>query len=125
MRITDIIVEQDIISQIKKDYQRGYDAVDNIVNPAKWGSSDKKQPAQAKELDSLTVKQTLKIVVDGRRVYDQERQTLTQLANQVRSGAIETKQNAEQVSAILKLAAAGKPLNDQQRAVISAFAQER
>lgn len=114
----------DIISQVKQDYQRGYDAVDKFVNPAKWGSSDQKQPTKSKELDLLTVKQTLKTVIDGRRIYDQERQTLIQLANQVRSGSVETKQNAEQVSAILKMAAAGKPINDQQRAVITAFSKE-
>ena len=124
MRITEIVIEQGLLSQIKKDYQKGYDAVDKIVNPSKWGSQDQKNVA-GKELDDLTVKQTLKMVVDGRRVYDQERQTLTQLADQVRSGSIETKQNAEQLAAVLKSAAASKPLNDQQRAVVSAFAQER
>lgn len=120
MRINDIIVEQGLISQIKKDYQRGYDAVDRVMNPAKWGTGSGKD-STVKDLD---VRDSLKTAVNGGRIYEQDRKILLSLAQQVQSGKVQTKQDPQQVQAVLKMAANNRPLNDQQRSVLAVFSKE-
>lgn len=125
MRISDIVVEQGIISQIKKDYDRGYDAVDKIVNPKRWGEQPAATDKTTAAIDPLDVKDAVQTLIQGKPVYEDQRLMLLKLAKQLQAGAVETKQDPEQLAAILKFAAAGKPINDQQRAILSQFLKER
>ncbi len=125
MRISDIVVETGVLGQIKQDYDRGYNAVDRILNLKRWAEKSGKAQTGGASNNNLDVKDAVQAVIQGKRIYEDQRQTLLKLAQQLKADQIQTQQNSQQVAAILKYAAEGKPLNDQQRAVLTQFLKER
>lgn len=126
MRITDIIVEAGIIDAVKaaqknysQSYKKGFDSVDRVLNPKRWGDSDKNSD------DNLDVTDAINRVINGQRIYDQDQQALSTAAGQIKSGKSQTKLDSDQLTAALTAAANGKPLNDQQKALLSSYLKER
>lgn len=124
MRITEIVVETGFIDQFKSavatNKQRGFDAVDRIVNPAKWGSNTK--PATINS--NVSIKDAVTRAANKQRIYNDDETALMAASKSVESGDIETKQDVRQLSQILKIAATGRGLSDPQRQVLSNFLKE-
>lgn len=124
MRIKDLISENDVLGQIKKDYQRGYDAVDKILNPRRWGEGPSSSNRDTANLDQLDIKDTVSRVINGARLYDQDQQLLKTLSVQIKTGEMPTKQNAQSLAIALKTAAQSQTVSDSQRALLSQFLKE-
>lgn len=125
MRITEVITEAGIIDAVKAaqksyatGYQKGFDKVDRVLNPKRWGSG------ADSEQDNSAIKDALEKVIAGRRIYDADQQALISAAKSVQAGKIETKLNPQQLAAILKSVAQQKPADQQQLAQLKQFSQE-
>ena len=127
MKIRDIVVEAPgVIAGMKQDYQRGFDAVDKVLNPKRWGEEDRiKNPATAsKPVNKLDLRDALNTAATGRSLHLKDQQAINQAYAQIKSGKLQTDQDTDLLLPALKAAGALQQLTPQQQQMLKAFAQE-
>ena len=129
MKIRDIIVEAPgLISKLKQGpgYQQGYDRVDKILNPKRWGEEDKVQdsPNAGKPINKLDLRDALKLAASGGSLYLKDQQVIKQAHAQIKSGGLKTNQDTSVLLPALKTAGDLQKLSPQQAQILTAFSQE-
>jgi hypothetical protein len=127
MKIRDIVVEAPgVLSTMKKDYQRGFDAVDKVLNPKRWGEEDRELDSTTdhKPINKLDLRDAVKLSVSGGKLYLKDQQVLKQAYAQIKSGELETNQNTDLLLPALKAAGNLQKLSPQQAQALTAFSQE-
>jgi DNA-binding NarL/FixJ family response regulator len=127
MKIRDIVTEAPgVLASIKQDYNKGYDAVDKVLNPKRWGETDKPSAATAStaSVDTLDFRDALNAAASGKQLYNRDVDTLKQAYSQIKAGTLEIKQDSAQVLVALKTAIGLQKLNPQQRQLLIAVAKD-
>jgi DNA-binding NarL/FixJ family response regulator len=125
MRATEFIIEAGVLGDIKKDYQSGYDAVAKVLNPKRWGDTDKSDDSSsAAPVNKLDLRDALNLVAAGKTMYLKDQQILKQAHAQIKSGKFKVNQDSEQLLAALDSAKNLQKLSPQQQQILLAFAQD-
>lgn len=126
MRISDIILEEPgVLSTMRKDYQRGFDAVDRVLNPKRWGQDDAvDSKASSGAVNKLDLRDAVNSVIAGSTIYERDQQVLKQAHAQIKAGKFSVNQDAEELLAALQAAIKLQKLAPQQQQVLSAFAKD-
>ena len=127
MKIRDIVLEAPgVIASIKQDYKKGFDAVDKVLNPKRWGEEDRAtDPAAAsKPINKLDLQDALKLAISGGSLYLKDQQTIKQAYTQIKIGKLKTNQDTDVLLPALKTAGDLQKLSPQQQQILTAFSQE-
>jgi DNA-binding NarL/FixJ family response regulator len=127
MKIRDVVTEAPgVLASIKQDYNKGYDAVDKVLNPQRWGETDKPSAATASTapVDTLNFRDALNAAAAGKQLYNQDVDTLKQAHSQIKAGTLEIRQDSAQVLAALKTAINLQKLSPQQQQLLIAVAKD-
>jgi hypothetical protein len=127
MKIRDIVTEAPgVIAGVKQDYKKGFDAVDKVLNPKRWGEEDRvADPAAAsKSINKLDLKDALKLAASGGSLYLKDQQAIKQAYAQIKSGQLATNQDTGVLLPALKTAGDLQKLSPQQQQTLTAFSQE-
>lgn len=126
MRISDIILEEPgVLSTMRKDYQRGFDAVDRVLNPKRWGQDDAvDSKASSGAVNKLDLRDAVNSVIAGSTIYERDQQVLKQAHAQIKAGKFSVNQDSEELLAALQAAIKLQKLAPQQQQVLSAFAKD-
>jgi hypothetical protein len=127
MKIRDIVTEAPgVLAGIKQDYNKGFNAVDKVLNPKRWGEEDRAaDPAAAsKPVNKLDLQDALKLAASGATLYLKDQQAIKQAYAQVKSGKLTTSQDTDVLLSALKSAGDLQKLSPQQAQSLTAFGQE-
>jgi hypothetical protein len=127
MKIKDIVTEAPgVLAGIKQDYNKGFNAVDKILNPKRWGEEDRvADPAAAsKPVNKLDLQDALKLAASGATLYLKDQQAIKQAYAQIKSGKLTTSQDTDVLLSALKTAGDLQKLSPQQAQSLTAFGQE-
>jgi hypothetical protein len=127
MKIRDIVSEAPgVLAGIKQDYNKGFNAVDKVLNPKRWGEEDRvADPAAAsKPINKLDLQDALKLAASGGSLYLKDQQAIKQAYAQVKSGKLTTSQDTDVLLSALKTAGDLQKLSPQQQQSLTAFSQE-
>ena len=127
MKIRDIVLEAPgVLAGIKQDYNKGFDAVDKVLNPKRWGEEDRvADPAVAsKPINKLDLQDALKLAASGSSLYLKDQQAIKQAYAQIKSGKLTTNQDPDVLLPALKSAGNLQKLSPQQAQTLTAFSQE-
>jgi hypothetical protein len=127
MKIRDVVSEAPgVLAGIKQDYNKGFNAVDKVLNPKRWGEEDKDtDPAVAsKPINKLDLRDALKLAASGGSLYLKDQQAIKQAYAQIKSGQLETNQDTDVLLPALKSAGDLQKLSPQQQQILTAFSQE-
>ena len=126
MRINELIKEAGVLAGIKQDYNKGFNAVDKVLNPKRWGEEDRAaDPAAAsKPVNTLDLRDALKLAASGGSLYLKDQQAIKQAYAQIKSGKLKTGQDTDLLLPALKTAGDLQKLSPQQQQILSAFAQD-
>jgi hypothetical protein len=127
MKIRDIVTEAPgVLAGIKQDYNKGFNAVDKILNPKRWGEEDRAaEPAAAsKPVNKLDLQDALKLAASGATLYLKDQQAIKQAYAQIKSGKLTTSQDTDVLLSALKTAGDLQKLSPQQAQSLTAFGQE-
>jgi hypothetical protein len=127
MKIRDIVTEAPgVLAGIKQDYNKGFNAVDKVLNPKRWGEEDRAaDPAAAsKPVNKLDLQDALKLAASGSTLYLKDQQAIKQAYAQVKSGKLTTSQDTDVLLSALKSAGDLQKLSPQQQQSLTAFSQE-
>jgi hypothetical protein len=127
MKIKDIVTEAPgVLAGIKQDYNKGFNAVDKVLNPKRWGEEDRvADPAAAsKPINKLDLQDALKLAASGGSLYLKDQQAIKQAYAQVKSGKLTTSQDTDVLLPALKSAGDLQKLSPQQQQSLTAFSQE-
>jgi hypothetical protein len=127
MKIRDIVLEASgVLAGIKQDYNKGFDAVDKVLNPKRWGEEDRvANPAAAsKPINKLDLQDALKLAASGSSLYLKDQQAIKQAYAQIKSGKLTTNQDPDVLLPALKSAGDLQKLSPQQAQTLTAFSQE-
>jgi hypothetical protein len=125
MRASEFIIEAGVLAGMKQDYQKGFNAVDKVLNPKRWGDSDKSDDTvTAAPMNKLDLKDALNLAAAGKTIMLKDQQALKQAYAQIKSGEFKVRQDSEQLLPALDSAKNLKQLSPQQQQILSAFAQD-
>ena len=127
MKIRDIVTEAPgVLAGIKQDYNKGFNAVDKVLNPKRWGEEDRvANPAAAsKPINKLDLQDALKLAASGSSLYLKDQQAIKQAYAQIKSGKLTTNQDPDMLLPALKSAGDLQKLSPQQQQILTAFSQE-
>jgi hypothetical protein len=131
MKIRDIVTEAPgVLAGIKQDYNKGFNAVDKVLNPKRWGEEDRAaepaaEPAAAsKPVNKLDLQDALKLAASGATLYLKDQQAIKQAYAQIKSGKLTTSQDTDVLLSALKTAGDLQKLSPQQAQSLTAFGQE-
>jgi len=127
MKIRDIVSEAPgVLAGIKQDYNKGFNAVDKVLNPKRWGEEDRvADPAAAsKPINKLDLRDALKLAASGGSLYLKDQQAIKQAYAQIKSGQLATNQDTGVLLPALKSAGDLQKLSPQQQQILTAFSQE-
>ena len=127
MKIRDIVTEAPgVLAGIKQDYNKGFNAVDKVLNPKRWGEEDRAaEPAAAsKSVNKLDLQDALKLAASGATLYLKDQQAIKQAYARVKSGKLTTSQDTDVLLSALKTAGDLQKLSPQQAQSLTAFGQE-
>ena len=127
MKIRDIVTEAPgVLAGIKQDYNKGFNAVDKVLNPKRWGEEDRAaEPAAAsKPVNKLDLQDALKLAASGATLYLKDQQVIKQAYAQIKSGKLTTSQDTDVLLSALKSAGDLQKLSPQQAQSLTAFGQE-
>jgi len=127
MKIRDIVLEAPgVLAGIKQDYNKGFNAVDKVLNPKRWGEEDRvADPAAAsKPINKLDLRDALKLAASGGSLYLKDQQAIKQAYAQIKSGKLTTNQDPDVLLPALKSAGDLQKLSPQQVQTLTAFSQE-
>jgi hypothetical protein len=127
MKIRDIVTEAPgVLAGIKQDYNKGFNAVDKVLNPKRWGEEDRvADPAAAsKPVNKLDLQDALKLAASGATLYLKDQQAIKQAYAQIKSGKLTTSQDTDVLLSALKTAGDLQKLSPQQAQSLTAFGQE-
>ena len=126
MKIRDIVSEAPgVLAGIKQDYNKGFNAVDKVLNPKRWGEEDRvADPAAAsKPINKLDLQDALKLAASGGSLYLKDQQAIKQAYAQIKSGKLKTNQDTDVLLPALKSAGDLQKLSPQQAQTLTAFSQ--
>jgi hypothetical protein len=127
MKIRDIVTEAPgVLAGIKQDYNKGFNAVDKVLNPKRWGEEDRAADpaAVSKPVNKLDLRDALKLAASGSTLYLKDQQAIKQAYAQVKSGKLTTSQDTDVLLSALKSAGDLQKLSPQQAQSLTAFSQE-
>jgi hypothetical protein len=125
MRAREFVIEAGVLAGMKQDYQQGYDAVDKILNPKRWGEEDKPVDANTgKPINKLNLRDAVNLAAAGKTIYLKDQQVLKQAYVQIKSGEFEVRQDSAALLTALKSAANQQKLSPEQQQILTAFAQD-
>ena len=127
MKIRDIVLEAPgVLAGIKQDYNKGFNAVDKVLNPKRWGEEDRvADPAAAsKPINKLDLQDALKLAASGGNLYLKDQQAIKQAYAQIKSGKLTTNQDPDVLLPALKSAGDLQKISPQQQQTLTAFSQE-
>jgi hypothetical protein len=124
MRASEFVIEAGVIAGMKQDYQQGYDAVDRILNPKRWGEEGQSTDTADKPINKLNLKDAVNLAASGKTLYLKDQQALKQAYAQIKSGEFEVRQDAAVLLPALKAAANLQTVSPQQQQLLSAFAKD-
>ena len=125
MRINEVINEG-VIDNFKQGFEKGSSGMDRLLSPSKWfkksdapqATTASKQPAP-QSVSSKDASEVLSIVTAGGTLRNPEIRVLNQLYSDINAGNANPRINQKVVLPILQLVIKGKPLDDNQKAVLS------
>jgi hypothetical protein len=127
MKIKDIVTEAPgVLAGIKQDYNKGFNAVDTVLNPKRWGEEDRAADpaAVSKPVNKLDLQDALKLAASGSTLYLKDQQAIKQAYAQIKSGKLTTSQDTDVLLSALKSAGDLQKLSPQQQQSLTAFSQE-
>lgn len=123
MRINEV-VNEGVIDTFKQGYQKGSSGMDRLLSPSKWfdksnasQSNTKSQTPQS--VPSKDASEVLSVVTTGGVLRNPEIRVLNQLYNDIKSGNANPRIDQRAVLPILQLVIKEKPLDDNQKAVLT------
>jgi hypothetical protein len=123
MKAKEFIIEVEVLANIKKDYQAGRDAVARVLNPSRWGETDKTDNS-VEPVNKLNLRDAVNLAATGKKIYLKDQQALKQAYSQIKSGEFETRQDTAVLLPALKAAGDLQKLSPQQAQILSAFAKD-
>ena len=137
MKIKDVIVEGpfDTIksvagnvaataAQTKADFNRGYNKMDKLLSPSKWGKDDADDATTTTKLVPHVAKQMLTRASTGQKLYNDDLKTIASLRSAISAGTLNTKQDPAAIDLALKSLAQTRIADKNQAAMFSALANE-
>ena len=127
MKIRDIVSEAPgVLAGIKQDYNKGFNAVDKVLNPKRWGEEDRVADlaVASKPINQLDLRDALKLAASGSNLYLKDQQAIKQAYAQIKSGKLATNQDTGVLLPALKSAGELQKLSPQQQQILTAFSQE-
>ena len=127
MKIRDIITEAPgLLAKLKQGpgYQQGYDRVDKILNPKRWGEEEPSTGTASKPVNKLDLRDAVNLSAAGKTIYLKDQQALKQAYAQIKSGEFEVRQDTAALLPALKAASDLQKLSPQQSQILSAFAKD-
>jgi hypothetical protein len=123
MRAKEFIIEAGVLAGIKQNYQAGRDAVARVLNPKRWGETDKTDSSD-KSVNKLNLRDAVNLAVTGKTIYLKDQQALKQAYAQIKAGTFKVRQDSADLLPALKAAGDLQSLSPQQQQILSAFAKE-
>ena len=123
MRANEFIIEAGVLANIKKDYHAGRDAVARVLNPSRWGETDKTDDS-GEPVNKLNLRDAVNLAATGKKIYLKDQQALKQAYAQIKAGTLEVRQDSAALLPALKAAAELQTLSPQQVQILSAFAKD-
>ena len=125
MRINEI-VNEGVIDSFKQGFQKGGAGMDRLLSPSKWfkssGATVQKQPSAQQSnqtVNSKEARRVLSLITQGGLLRNPEIQVLNQLYSDIKTGNANSRINQKAVLPILQLVIKRKPLDDNQKAVLT------
>jgi hypothetical protein len=123
MRI-DEVVNEGVIDNFRQGFQKGSAGMDRILSPDKWfkkSNTPQETPKQQTTplVNSKDTKEVLSMVIADGVLRNPEMRVLNQLYSNIESGNANSRIDQKTVLPILQLVIKGKPLDDNQKAVLT------
>ena len=123
MRINEV-VNEGVIDTFKQGYQKGSSGMDRLLSPSKWfdKSNEPRSTTKSQTPQSVSSKdagEVLSMITTGGVLRNPEIRVLNQLYSDIKSGNANPRIDQKAVLPILQLVIKGKPLDDNQKAVLS------
>jgi hypothetical protein len=136
MRISELIVEgpfdtakaaadtvTDIGAQLKGGFNQGYNKMDKILSPSKWGQ-DKDVASDTAKFVPHTARDVMTRASTGQKLYNDDVATITSLRSAISKGTVRTNQDPAALDQALKALAQNKVADKNQTAMFAALAKE-
>ena len=123
MRISEV-VNEGVIDSFKQGFQKGSSGMDRLLSPSKWvkkpgGSQETPKQQSTPLVNNKEAREVLSIVTADGVLRNPEMRVLNQLYTDIESGDANSRIDQKTVLPILQLVIKGKPLNDNQKAVLT------
>jgi hypothetical protein len=127
MRINEIVTEG-FVDDVKQGFEKGSSAMDRLLSPSKWfkksdntqsATTASKPKAPQQSVPRKNAEEVLSIVTSGGTLRNPEMRVLKQLYSDIKAGNASPRINSKVVLPVLQLVIKGKPLNDNQKTVLT------
>jgi hypothetical protein len=134
MRINEILVEGPfaamgkIARDAKQGYRAGYNAVDKVLSPSKWGDATPGVNQTGSTVRTSTpnhvIKAAINKVVNNEKLYNEDITVLKTAKAKIESGELAVKDDKNDLINVLRYAYSLKPINDQQKQMLARLASQ-
>jgi hypothetical protein len=128
MRINEILVEgpfsaiSKAAGNIKQGYRAGYDAMDRVLSPSKWGSKGTTTNGTSTDIKPHIIKDVLNKAVDGKKLYIDDIAALKAAKVKIENDELQFKGNKSNLINAIRAVYNSKPINDNQKQLLSQLA---
>ena len=133
MRINEVVSEK-FGDSFKQGFEKGSASMDRLLSPSKWFKKSKNvtstspsasapvaTPAATPKVNTLSARNTLSSLANGRKLYTDDIQTIKLVYAQVKDGDITPKQGTRLTLKTLDDVLKGKSLDDKQKEIINSL----
>lgn len=128
MRINEILVEgpfsaiSKAAGNIKQGYKSGYKAMDKILSPSKWGDADTSTDKTSTDIEPHIIKDVLNKAANGKKLYIDDIAALKAAKVKIENGELQFKGNKSILINAIRAVYNSKPINDNQKQLLSQMA---
>jgi hypothetical protein len=112
-----------ISSQLKGGFDQGYNKMDRLLSPSKWGKGSNDEKSVAKFV-THTAKDVLKRASTGQKLYNDDIATIASIRSAISKGVVKTKQDPNAINQALKTLSQTKVADKDQASMFAALANE-
>jgi hypothetical protein len=112
-----------ISSQLKGGFDKGYNKMDKLLSPSKWGKDSNDEKSVAKFVPH-TAKDVLKRASTRQKLYNDDIATIASIRSAISKGVVKTKQDPNAINQALKTLSQTKVADKDQASMFAALANE-
>jgi hypothetical protein len=111
-------------SQLKGGFDQGYNKMDKLLSPSKWGKDSNDDKKSVAKFVPHTAKDVLKRASTGQNLYNDDIATIASIRSAISKGIVKTKQDPNAIDQALKALSQTKVANKDQASMFAALANE-